>query len=297
VRHYTRSVIGRFCAAVAIGVATFLTPDSAQALPTLDPTWLEGTIGDAKVRIYLESPFTPDVDTVYGVYYYERYGEPIVLKGLPAADDYIALGECDECEKPDSVNIMRLKIGAPNALVVEGTWTSADGTRSLPVRLRRVEEFVKQNVARTLRKFADRRWPIEFMYPAEWLVIVTPQRLVVRPPDPEDMLWRNELECKQGHGVPDAPVREDESVEIDDIFLRTSSGWRIDSGFGINEATVRRYATGTVISGDVAYKHGALWPLPGIFEEARHLVLSGNTWVTCSDRLEGALNLRPARSR
>ena len=267
----------------------------AHAQP-LDPTWLEGTIGGQKVRMYLESA-RPDTETVFGIYYYERYGEPIVLASVASSAGSLVFNECDACDDLSGVPRLVLEMGRAGALRVRGTWTSADGRRTLPVSLRRVGDFVTSVPVSDLRRFADTRWPITFMYPAGWFVSVTPYELSVRPPDPEEMVWRNELRCEQGRGLPAPPAPGEPPVEFDPPFVRTPFGWRVTaspSGDDLKEPNVR----GDVMSGTVGYSHGARWPLPGIFEEVKHLLVSGETWVLCTDRLgldDEKMNLRLKR--
>src|SRR5688572_6755371 len=251
--------------------------------------------------MYLDSPFTPTMDTVYGVYYYERFKQPIVMTSEPAPNGYLALGECEPCDAPAAPHHrLLLKVDSPDAPTLTGTWTSADGTRTLPVTLRRVGEFVTDAPITRLQKFTDPRWPIEFMYPAGWFVSVTSRELLVQSPDPEDMVWRRELACDQGRGVPRVPARGEEPVEFDYPFFRTSSGWQVDTWMGMEAADVERYGTAIHMSSDVTNKGAPLWPSPGLFEETRHLVVSGDRWVSCTERLPvsaGVMNLRPVPSR
>ena len=264
----------------------------------LAPTWLEGTIGGQKVRMYLESTAS-DEAAVFGLYYYEKYGEPIVLTSLEAAPGSLVFGECYPCDTQPKANRLVLTLGGTDAPLVQGTWTSEDEQRTLPVRLKRVAEFVTSIPVGNLRRFRDQRWPIEFMYPAGWLVSVTASELAVLPPDPEDMVWRNELRCEQGRGLPAPPLLGEPPVVFDSPFVRTPFGWRVTSspwGDDLEEPKVR----GDVMSGLTGSRHGARWPLPGIFEETKHLVVSGETWVLCTDRLgldDEKMNLRLVKRR
>ncbi len=192
-----------------------------------------------------------------------------------------------------------------------GTWTSGDGRRTLPVRLRRIARPAAYEAAiQNPRRFADTRWPIEFNYPAGWFLEVTGTKLVMRSPDPLYMLFRNVLECKRGRGLPGVPVVEGAVVHFQGSYYRVSEGWRVDTGPGpgtdcrgregrnCEPPKTRQAGSALLMSADIDYRSHGPWGYAGIAGAKEHLVIDGSEWVHCFDRLlDSEDRIRPRNTR
>jgi hypothetical protein len=105
----------------------------------------QGNVGPAKIGL----TFVTDASAApYGSYFYFKYLKDIPLKGSFAPDGFV-LNEYDQSGK--SSGTFHLKISTEgvgteakkplnlgNTSILTGTWTSADGSRTLPVKLKQV---------------------------------------------------------------------------------------------------------------------------------------------------------------
>jgi hypothetical protein len=260
-------------------------------------TWLEGTIGQsATVRLFVEPAGYPKMSGLWGMYYYTRYWTPIPLEGEHLSPDTIRLYEGEP--NGNSPSRPRFDLNVSEPATVTGTWTSGDGRRTLPVRLRRIAQPAAYETAiQNSRRFADTRWPIEFNYPAGWFLEVTGKKLVMRSPDPKDMLFRNFLECARGRGLPSVPVVEEAVVHFQGSYYRASEGWRVDTGPGpgpdcegregrnCETPKTRQAGSAILMSAHIYYRSYGPWGYAGIAGAREHLVIDGSDWVHCFDRL------------
>jgi hypothetical protein len=150
-----------------LGTVAIMAVLNVQVLPSqseLASTWLEGRIGDATVRMFVESAGFPKNAGLWGLYYDTARWEPIVLDGDWSAAGRIRLYEGVPSPEPRaSLDLVLTSQGAA------GTWTSEDGSETRRVQLRRAKPPAAFDVAiRNPRRFVDRRWPIELTYPAGW---------------------------------------------------------------------------------------------------------------------------------
>jgi len=173
-----------------------------------------------------------------------------------------------------------------------GTWTSPDG-ETVPVRLRRVPKPAPfKSAIRQPRRFDDPRWPVTLTYPAGWRLDVSDSELRLRSPDPFDVLFENELSCTQGTGVPAVPEPDEPPVEFVWPFFRGRSGWLVNvSGYGECEddrcepAKVEQSRGASIVRGNSGYRSYGPWGYMGAADRESHLILAGDRWAMCSDRL------------
>jgi hypothetical protein len=266
---------------------------AAQRPDEFPDTWLEGTIGRGlRVHMYIGEAGWPMDHGLWGMYFYDSRWEPLPLEGarLPSGD--LELFEGDPGRDAEPRARFRLHPGGS----VTGTWTSADGARTLTVNLARTRKPDPYDVAiRRPRRFIDPRWPFSFAYPDGWLVRAGETRLLVRSPDPEDMIFDTELACERGHGVPPAP-RADAPPQLfrDTTFYRTPNGWVTsrggmqdcaEPGTRCDPATSRTTGGLTVLSAEVGYRAYNAWGYAGEADRSDYLILRGDEWATCVNRL------------
>lgn len=253
---------------------------------------MAGVIGQTTIRLFVESAGFPKNEGLWGVYYYTRYRTPIPIEGERLSIGTIRLYEgVDNGDALPPRSRPRLDLEMSDPATVTGTWTSADGRRRLPVRLRRVQQPAGFEIAvRTPRLFANPRWPIELTYPAGWFLQVTSTMLTLRSPDPEDMLFDNLLECERGRGLPRVPVGDEAPELFQGGYVLTRDGWRVDSGLvscdGRNCAPeTRRIGSVLFMSAETGYRSRNPWGYAGIADANEYLVIDGNEWVHCFDRV------------
>lgn len=256
-------------------------------------TWLVGTIGGGlRVHMFIGEPGAPKKSGLWGTYFYDAHWEPIPLEGavLPTGD--YEFWEGDPSTPPDARARFTLHFGS----VVTGTWR--DGTRTLPIRLTRTAQPAPfKDAIRHARRFADPRWPFTFKYPDGWMLRVDDTDLLLRSPDPEDMLYQNELACQRGHGVPAPPPPGEPPRPFAETssFYRTASGWVVADGNLMQDcqdrdsdcahASVRQSGNLIIVSADVGYRAYTVWGYAGAAERSEYLILRGDDWVSCADRL------------
>jgi hypothetical protein len=253
---------------------------------------LEGTIGQNAVRLFVETAGYPKEAGLWGMYFYTRYWTPIPLEGEQLSANSIQLLEGDPSDSPLRPRFDLTMSGE----AVTGTWTSADGRRGVPVHLRRVAQPAAYDTAiRNAQRFTDVRWPMEFSYPVGWFLKVTGTTLVLRSPDPEDMLSDNVLTCERGRGLPSAPPPEGEPVHFQGSYYRTHDGWRVEEapGPGANcddgptcaSPTVRKVRSTLLMSAEASYRVFGPWGYGGLADSREYLVIDGSEWAHCFDRL------------
>jgi hypothetical protein len=105
----------------------------------------QGTVGPAKIGL----TFVIDTSAVpHGAYFYFKYLKDIPLKGSFAPDGFV-LNEYDQSGKASGTFHLKISseggdakaekpLNLGNTSMLTGTWTSADGSRSLPVSLKQV---------------------------------------------------------------------------------------------------------------------------------------------------------------
>jgi len=91
--------------------------------------------------------------SISGIYYYEKIGEPLELKGNISQNGKSTIDEIDE--KGQKTGTFRGRF-ATSQQTFEGTWSSADKKKSFPFKLTRVAEYV------FLRAKNERCWSIGY---------------------------------------------------------------------------------------------------------------------------------------
>jgi hypothetical protein len=233
---------------------------------------------------------SPRSEGLWGLYYYTKHWSPLPLDGDWTAPGQIRLAEGDPGETAGKPRF-DLKVSQPRT--VEGTWTSADGQRVLPVTLTRVPKPPSFEVAihRALQ-FVHPKWPIRLTYPAGWRLDFSDDDLTLRSPDPEDMLFEHELHCVRGTGLPPAPLAGEPPVEFAWPFFRGESGWLVETGLSGDCMTdtceppqSRGGAAGNFMKASMAYRSQGPWGYMGLADAPVYLVVVGHAWARCSDRL------------
>jgi hypothetical protein len=281
--------LGLVCCLWWLAVAQ-ATSVAAQRPESLGDVWLEGTVGSAAVRAYVGDAGYPKEDGLWGMYYYTKYWLPLTLEGGWTSPGQVRLTEGD----PGNARAKpRFDLKMSQSPLVEGTWTSADGQQVLPVKLRRVPKPPPFEVAiRRARRFEHPKWPITLSYPAGWRLDASDGKLTLRSPDPEDMLFRNELDCVRGTGLPAPPRSGEPPVEFEWPFFRGESGWLAGTGLsGECESDTckppesRQAGAGVFMKASMAYRSHGPWGYWGLAEASAYLVVVDDEWARCSDRL------------
>lgn len=253
-------------------------------------TWLEGRVGGDTVRVFIEAAGSPKESGLWGFYYRTKDWTPIPIEGEELAPGSIQMYELDP--RLDSRNGSRLDLTLATRDIT-GTWTSSDEGRTLPVRLRRVPQPASYQVAlkKSPRRFADPRWPMEFPYPAGWLLQVSASKLLLRSPDPLDMMFDNVLTCKRGRGLPSATV-EVPFKHFMGSFFRTPDGWMVASapmsdcpGHSCKAPSIRRVGSTLFMRSEIGYRSHNPWGYAGIADADEYLIVAGSEWAHCRDRL------------
>lgn len=147
---------------------------------------------------------------------------------------------------------------------------------------------------RRSRQFAHPRWAMTLNYPEGWFLHVTDTELVLRSRDPEDVIFDNELRCTRGSGLPSVPDNADDIYEFQGSFYRAQDGWRVKSGLRATEncendscesPNTRRVGAVVIMSGEGGYRGYSPWGYSGVSSGTEHVVIDGDDWVHCYDRL------------
>jgi hypothetical protein len=285
------------CVLVAsIGVAA-----QAHQQPPLPPdedmpdSWFEGTIGNnLRVRMYVGAPLWtagfPREATLWGAYFYNTQRKLIPLDGATLPSGIVRLFEGAR-DNPGGRAVFDLNL--TQHTTVSGAWTSADGVRRLPVRLRRIAKpKAYANALRNPRTFQDPRWPFTFKYPAEWSLQVTRTTLQLQSADPLDMLLGDSLYCERGGKLPQRPRAGTLPVPFEGSFYRAHDGWVVQSDMldscdesdsrCVKPNTRRRDAT-VMMDTSMGYRSHSPWGYAGLKEASEYLVIAGSAWAHCID--------------
>ena len=281
--------VGLVCCLWGVGVAQS-TSTASPSPQHLGDMWLEGNVGGEAIRAYIGDAGWPKSSGLWGAYYFTKNWSAIPLDGDWTAPGRVRLTE-GVAGDAGAKRRFDLNISQPGA--VEGTWTSADGARVLPVRLRRVPKPAPFEVAiRRPRQFADSKWPMRLSYPDGWRLDVSSTELTLRSPDPLDTLFDNELHCVRGGGVPSPPRPGDPPVEFSRPFFRGDSGWLVAAGLSADCTTAacqppesRATEAGVFLKSSVEYRSHGPWGYMGLAEASVYLIVVEQTWVRCTDRL------------
>jgi hypothetical protein len=275
------------CGVVRVGSGQTTSPPMT-APEKFGDVWLNGTVGTAEVKIYIGEASSARKG-LEGIFVYSTDWSGLPLKGDWSVPGRIRLSEGDP-GSPTPKAAFDLDVSQSQ---VTGTWTSSDGSQVLPVRLQRVPEPPRFDVAiRRPRRFQNTTWPITLSYPDGWRLVVSEAHLTLRSPDPKDLLFDNELACVRGTELPPPPASDQEPVELEWPFFRGPSGWLVPTGIGgscedekCEPPEVRKTSVGLFMKTEFGYRSHGPWGYAGIAVGRAYLVVVGDEWVHCRDRL------------
>src|SRR5262249_39210105 len=123
------------CPAIPPSIAGIVNASQSAQIPRKFDKSFAGTIGTGlRVRMELSN----DNGTVHGQYFYERIGTPISLDGKIFPKGDFELSELNDEGKPTGHFVgtaVQRSGGSKPQLMLSGTWTSADGSKTLSFSL------------------------------------------------------------------------------------------------------------------------------------------------------------------
>ena len=209
-----------------------------------------GTIGTGlRVRMDLSN----DNGTVHGQYFYERIGTPISLDGKIFPKGDFTLSELNDDGKPTghfTGTAAPRNAGGKPQLVLSGTWTSADGSKTLPFSLS--EEAVDLGpgldiVSKSIKQDSNKpKYEIDVSYPQ--ITGTGPAGVAAFNHEAESLARKTVADFKKdftgsGQAAPDSDSGSDVSMSYD---VRLGTPDLISVSFAIGE-----------------YSAGAAHPFPG----------------------------------
>jgi hypothetical protein len=180
--------------------------------------WLEGTIRNSKVRMYLHRAGADVVGLFYAT---EGDWTPTFLGGEWSAKGITLLGEsADEAPKG------RLQGQLVNGAFT-GSWTTNSSDQADPVRVAATQK-PSCDGSGVWKRFDDPKWPVSFSYPASWHVEEVQasehiggvdNELQLICPDPEVMTYNTAVTIYEGKEAKGKPIGPGELVHC-------VKGWR-----------------------------------------------------------------------
>lgn len=143
--------------------------------------WLQGSVGQNQVRMYLER----GGEVVVGVLYDMQNWRPLILGGRWKEGGIVEL----------TARIEDAPFGQLNGRIIgggfAGSWKAQGNVaiESGPVRLKAMPRPNCGQLAGTLRQFSDPQWPVTFSYPGSWRLEAQADRLDLTCPDPSAMAY------------------------------------------------------------------------------------------------------------
>ncbi len=248
-------------------------------------------------------------DLLWGAYFYTRDWTMIPLEGHREPSGAIVLYEGDPGTSQELRPMFELNV--TSGTVVSGTWKAPDSQRPTRVRLKTIPQpppFEKA-IARS-RTFARPEWPFSFAYPDGWSLQDSGERFVLQSRDPQDMMFGNGLDCERGVDVPPRPPAGAPPKEFRGAFYQSDEGWVVASEQSVttlcdepdSDCTApltRSDGSATFMSASGAYRSHNPWGYAGIAEANHYLIVDGNRWAFCFDRLLDSpdrIKLNPSRT-
>jgi hypothetical protein len=152
--------------------------------------WLDGSIGERPVRMYLEQ----GGGVVVGAFYYtESDWTPTILGGHLTAS-----GALDASDKTK----MNVETGHLTGRLTDdefvGQWIAHDQSTRLPAFLKAGAQ-PRCDGAGAWKRFDDNQWPVTFSYPASWRLETSNDGVKVTCPNPSFMAYESyDIEFRQG---------------------------------------------------------------------------------------------------
>lgn len=180
--------------------------------------WLEGTIRNSKVRMYLHRAGADVVGLFYAT---DGDWTPTFLGGEWSAQGITLLGESAH-EAPEG----RLQGQLVNG-VFTGSWATNNSDHADPVRVAATQK-PSCDGSGVWKRFDDPKWPVSFSYPASWHIKEVPaswhigdvdNELQLICPDPEVMTYDTVMTIYQGKEAKGKPIGPGELVHC-------TKGWR-----------------------------------------------------------------------
>jgi hypothetical protein len=152
--------------------------------------WLDGSIGERPVRMYLEQ----GGDVVVGAFYYtESDWTPTILGGHLTAS-----GTLDASDKTETNVETGHLTGRLTADDFVGQWIAHDQSTPLPAFLKAGAQ-PRCDGTGAWKRFDDNRWPVTFSYPASWRLETSNDGVKVTCPNPSFMAYDSyDIELRQG---------------------------------------------------------------------------------------------------
>jgi hypothetical protein len=167
--------------------------------------WLEGAIGNSKVRMYLHRAGADVVGLFYAT---DGDWTPTFLGGEWSAKGVTLSGEsADEAPKG------RLQGQLANGAFI-GSWTADSSDHAEPVRAAAMKRPACDGSG-VWKRFDDPKWPVSFSYPASWHIEEVPASWRIRDvdnelqlicPDPEAMTYNTAVTIYEGKENKDKPI-------------------------------------------------------------------------------------------
>jgi hypothetical protein len=167
--------------------------------------WLEGSIDNKRVRMYLDRGGTG----VVGLFYAPA-GDwtPTFLGG-----EWSASGIALQAETGNGAPVGHLHMRFVKGTFV-GSWTPNGSGHANPVRFASVPQ-PSCGGGGEWKQFDDRNWPMSFSYPAEWHIRKDGSALHLICPDPQAMASNSGVTIYSGRGEPIGPSK----------LVHCSDGW------------------------------------------------------------------------
>jgi hypothetical protein len=153
-------------------------------------SWLDGSIGEKSVRMYLEQ----GGDVVVGAFYYTKSDwTPTILGGRLTANG--ALDASDKTETNVKTGHLTGRLTANDFV---GQWIPQDQSTPLPAFLKAGAQ-PRCDGAGAWKRFDDNRWPVTFSYPASWRLETSHDGVKLTCPNPSFIVYDSyEIEFSQG---------------------------------------------------------------------------------------------------
>lgn len=169
--------------------------------------WFEGTFGQRNIRLYLDRGDT----TAVAAFYATDDWKGISLGGHLFPENKFAFGIITDAETEPST-----RSGLKGQFVGEkilGTWQPDAAAPAVPVELHQVPEPPCDGHG-PWKSFSDRRWPIEFSYPANWHVVAGEKDLTITCPDPQGMAYMGQNIWLSKSSLKQIPMRHCEHMWV-----------------------------------------------------------------------------------